>query len=395
MYTPPRNYGTPPRYDTPPRQYGTPPRYGTPCSPTKSSSNKRHHDENVPSAPRKMGRSQLKLKAAIDDVKNSGLLPEYAEKINTGDGQSNKNAVFKDKEFIYKIASNEKIEKEYEAYQKLPEEPVPLDAKYNIMFPKAEEPIKIDGDYALLKLTLIKGLNVSNLIAHKLPECAADELIEKVIEFLEREKKIIYDAVHIGDDTEALGNMYLLDDNKTIVVIDFEFSKVIQGGKRRNNKKSTRKKKSLKTKLKRRSRRTLKKGGNKCDPTYRIGDRTSRNPYFEINPEELRNMQTRIHAEGDDIYYHNRNLTQDDVITELLNKYYNKDNFKDLVRDYINVDVDFSVRKCYDIRNSCNPFIIEMGPLSHMQTLNKFNREVIKQITIIIQNYKLPEKFYH
>ena len=74
-------------------------------------------------------------------MKNSGLLPEYAEKINTGDGQSNKNAVFKDKEFIYKIASNEKIEKEYEAYQKLPEEPVPLDAKYINMSPKGEVPI--------------------------------------------------------------------------------------------------------------------------------------------------------------------------------------------------------------------------------------------------------------
>ena len=34
------------------------------------------------------------------------------------------------------------------------------------------------------------------------------KLIEKVIEFLES-KKIIYDAKHPGDDTEALGNMYL------------------------------------------------------------------------------------------------------------------------------------------------------------------------------------------
>jgi hypothetical protein len=401
--TPSRECRTP-RYGTPIE--GTPPRdYEIPCSP--SGSCKRTSQSQYQEAPKKSAKrrsrcfedEEYNIEAAVKKAKDSGYLPKNAEKINTGDGQSNKNAVFKDKEFVYKIALNEKTQSEINAYDILPKGTVKLQGtEYNIRFPKAKSK-PINHEYALLKLELIEGLSASTLIANKL-KCNAGQLIGKVMDFL-KSKGVIYDKFNKGghDNTEALGNMYLLDDNETIVVIDFEFSELQgqfkKGGNRRNNKKSTRKKKSLKTKLKRRSRRTHKKGGNKCDPTYSIENTTPENPYFEINPEVLRNIQTHIHAEGDDIYYYNRDLTQDDVITELLNKYYNKDNFKNLVRDYINVDIDFNERKCYDIRNTCDPFIIEMGPFSHMQTLNNFNREVIKQITIIIQDYKLPKRFYH
>lgn len=404
MNTPPREYRIP-TYGTPCSLIGTPiegtpPPYGTPPCSHFGLSKRVNSQSHVQEAPKKSAKrrsrcfedEEYNIEAAIDEAKKSGLLPKSAEQINTGDGQSSNNAVFKDKNFVYKIALKEKIEKEINAYERLPKGTLKLpDTKYNIRFPEAkDEPI--NHEYALLKLELIKGLSASTLIANRCREkelkCNAAELIGKVKYFLESNGVIYNEFDNYEHDIEALGNMYLLDDDKTIVVIDFEFSKM-KGGKRRNNKKSTRKKKSLKTKLKRRSRRTHKRGGNKCDRPYII-----MNGNFVITPQVLSEMQTHIHEEGNDIYYNNQNLTQYMVQSILFDNYYdqnNLDNFKNLVRDYINVDIDFNKRKCYDIRNKYKPFIIEMNGLPHMRTCSKLYNKLKAEIAIIIQDYKLPK----